>query len=87
MRFLSVLLRVILKFQEQGNFPPVRLCLYWVHFHPNQFRRPEAPHQCNDSDVALATGILRLECPEYAEAPGAVWLKNGKPLCATQTKA
>jgi DNA-binding MarR family transcriptional regulator len=76
MRFLYVMLKVIRGFQEHGVLRPTRLCLNCVHFHANEFEEAEAPHHCDDYGIALATGALRMECPEYAEAPRRIWQAN-----------
>jgi DNA-binding MarR family transcriptional regulator len=76
MRFLYVMLKIIRGLQERRLLPPTRLCLNCVHFHPNQFEQADEPHHCDDYGIALATGALRLECPEYLEAPEPVWRKN-----------
>ncbi|MGH8104490.1 MAG: MarR family winged helix-turn-helix transcriptional regulator [bacterium] len=75
---LFALLKIIKGLQDREAIPPTRLCVNCVHFHPNEFEAAEAPHRCDDYGIALATGSLRLECPEYAEAPIQLLNQNWK---------
>lgn len=79
---LFSLLKVIKGLQDQNAIPPTRLCLNCVHFHPNEFEASTTPHRCDDYGIALATGSLRLECPEYAEAPLQLLSRNWKAFLA-----
>lgn len=82
MALLFSLLKVIKGLQDQEAIPPTRLCVNCLHFHPNEFEASSAPHRCDDYGIALATGSLRLECPEYAEAPLRLLDQNWKAFLA-----
>lgn len=75
---LFSLFRIIKGLQDREAIPPTRLCVNCTHFHPNQFEASKTPHECDDYGIALATGSLRLECPEYTEAPLQLLNQNWK---------
>lgn len=68
---LSYLIKTLWLLQEQGAIPVARMCISCQHFRPHVYADPARPHHCALVNEAFGDRLLRIECPEYAQAGAA----------------
>lgn len=74
--FLHALLTVLGHVQDAAGMEPTRLCLNCNHFSPVEEEPAAAPYKCEDHGEAMATGSLRLQCPDFDTAEGGRRARN-----------
>lgn len=74
------LLALIGKLQQADRFPEIRTCVTCRHFAANVHSDKIAPHHCRLVNAPLSRSLLRLDCPDHAQADSAVVNHNWKQI-------
>ncbi len=63
--FLSGLIKIILKLQQQGQIPVARMCMTCQYFRPHIYDDVAHPHHCAFVDAPFGPQDLQMDCPDY----------------------
>lgn len=67
--FLRGIIKIIRTLQERGLIPVAQMCVTCRFFRPNVHADPVRPHHCAFVDAPFGDQHLRIECPDYQDAP------------------
>lgn len=67
--FHRALIKMIRTLQQQRRIPVARMCVDCVYFRPNVHANAAAPHHCDYVDAPFGDGELRIDCPDFSQAP------------------
>lgn len=67
--FHRALIKMIRALQQQRKIPVARMCVDCVYFRPNVHESAAAPHHCDYVDAPFGDSELRIDCPDFSQAP------------------